>query len=690
MIYKKINNIYFSQMFNGLFLITSILLLGLSRTEITVSKLNNPIIKIFKNSTIIMGTDMHILELHLDLEQIVENLKLLETEVNQALIQLSKNIGVEEVKVIFKVNMAVKLEGKGLQNILTENLKRIQLRLSSFLVKIINIKNSFIDFLEINLDQGKIGILRENEPDIDWNEDLNIEMLKLGFSELLVAATRNKSNDFLTRSARAIAEYTADSSVVSKMLGMADLDLGKVYLANSGYSDGAFSNPNENMRINQKRMYQFENHLLYSLNITQSYLQKSARLQRKLIFLTADLARLEGDLQSENAKIELEISYLLNLIHLQYVSFQLEDNLELLKKAITSKQLSGYFMSVPQLKNYLSQLITQTEFELPFGIDKMAHIIYNYIPIEIETQSKKIVYRIKIPLKDPLAESTNNFEHWAIKNVPFILNNSWVNIELPFNEDYIIDTYSGLGIPLEKCNGHSMIYYCHPNMLEPLNCIKGIFGEANSIKFCNLKETIKRNFVKEISERHFVVGSVKPLNLAISCASEEIRRKVKVQSFQTETKLVNLPLFELRVPENCEVNFSLAFIPRKKNTYDQIRKTWERFNLDFSNFTGIVFSLNNTSDQVIRKFDNLKIEFHEMMKEFSNPTTPKFVGGTQDVFLVVQITQIIIFLSIFVITISVCIRKKKSAGHSHQIATLGPDPKDFVIIKNLEETQEFL
>ena len=677
-------------MFNGLFLTTYFLLLGLSSTEILISELNNPIIKIFKNSTIIMGTDMHILELHLDLEQIVENLKLLETEVNQALIQLSKNIGIEEVKVIFKVNMAVKLEGKGLQNILTENLKRIQLRLSSFLVKIINIKNSFIDFLDINLDQGKIGILRENEPDIHWNEDLNIEMLKLGFSELLVAATRNKSGDFLTRSTRAIAEYTADGSVISKMLGTADLNLGKVYLANSGYSDGAFSNPNENMRINQKRMYQFENHLLYSLNITQAYLQKSARLQRKLIFLTADLARLEGGLQSENAEIELEISYLLNLIHLQYVSFQLEDNLELLKKAITSKQLSGYFMSVPQLKNYLTQLITQTEFELPFGIDKMAHIIYNYIPIEIEAQSKKIVYKIKIPLQDPLAESTSNFEHWAIKNVPFILNNSWVNIELPFKEDYIIDTYLGLGIPLEKCNGHSMIYYCHPNMLEPLNCIKGIFGEIHSLKFCNLKETMKRNFVKGISERHFVVGSVKPLNLAVSCTSEEIRRKVKVQSFQSETKLVNLSLFELRVPENCEVNFSLAFIPRKRNTYDQIRKTWERFDLDFSNFTGIVSSLDNTSDQVMRKFDNLKIEFHEMMKEFSNPTTPKFMGGNQDVFLVVQITQIIIFLSIFVITVSVCIRKKKSTSNNHQIATLGPDPKDFVIIKNLEETQEIL
>ena len=669
-------------------LINLVILMRQIVCNIEINELKNPIVETFSNNTIVMGSDLHILELRLDVSEILKNLEEIEKEIEQALSQLSKNMASGEIKVRFKADNSVQLMGEKIRELMSNNLYRIKLRMSIFLVKIKHIKRNFVEFLHVKLNHEKIEILKEMMPEKNWQETFKENMIDLGISELLIEYTRNTSHDLLPRSKREIAEYPINTEKISSLLGEADLKLGKVHVADPTFASSLFSNPNENMRININRMYNFDNQLLNSLNITQSYLQRSARLQRKLISLTADLARLELQLENEQVEIEITISYILNLINLQDISIQLERNLDDLKKAISNQYLTEYFLGVTDLREYLNQFTKQTGFLLPTETDKMVHLIYNYIPVEVTSEEKQIIYRIKIPIKDPFKSEIQEFVQISIKGLPFIRGKYWVNLDLTDGEDYILEVNSETGIPLDMCSGRDQIWYCDPDYFKPLPCAAQIFNYANITGKCKIKEDIKQNFFKSLGNRHFALGLTQPTELKITCTELESRRKVEVQKIHSEDKYLEASIYEMEISNNCELNFSLAYVPKRENIYEIKTKHWERITLDFDNETYFWENQTQLTDGLLGNFVGLRQEFDRLLNEFAESNLPTSQGTPVDVFIIVQTTQIIIFLGIFAITLSVCFKKWKSKRNKAQIAMLGPNPKDFVVIKDLDIKEE--
>ena len=120
-----------------------------------------------------------------------------------------------------------------------------------------------------------------------------------------------------------------------------------------------------------------------------------------------------------------------------------------------------------------------------------------------------------------------------------------------------------------------------------------------------------------------------------------------------------------------------------------VTKNWKRFYIE--NITDTFSTLElSYAHRLVSKIEALKLEFLNLQKNFSISDSFENMEMSTEVFIIVQSTQFAIFLIILTLSFWLCYKQRKPRNKQLPIAHLGPEPKDFVLVKKLLNKDETL
>lgn len=629
--------------------------------------LKSPLIIRKENEQIFVGSSKHKIILKLDILAIKQDFDNLE-KVGKSLVKdLSENLlDHQNARIMFTREGKTNLEADGLWELINTNLGNIKVRISSILADISKYKYNFNDFLEIN--DNNWGE-KNNYTELPKEEELSMEDYQNGVKELalrnyVMKHFRNVTDDY--RSSRLVRSILPiDHFDLLNNLGKAEGYVGEVPLISNAYESDEFSL--EGHKILTKDQYIFNGNIVEFLNVTKNYLNKNAIINRKLVTITAKLNELLKTSKSEMIDSEVISQYILSLIAIMDSCNQLQNNIELLKNSCLSKKMSPFLIPKLDLKLYLEAFLTTSNFDVPFDIDDLINFLYQYVPLGINFGLNEIVYEIEFPVKNKNWYKKREYQRIEIINAPFLLEDSWVNLELA-EKSIVVEKNTGFFTNQDNCQGGRGRFMCYAEYLYRSKCVLDILNKGHMGSACELQEIKKAPFFNMLNDRTFIMGIEKEQNIELSClTSEETWGNTEFLSRQDYE--LNNTIILATIPKNCSFSSENILIPLEKNSYQHI-------DLNVSNIATLTYT--NMSRYVNYKQDSkideevtwLKKYLNKLENDFKTANFKPFQFLKSNNFIILQSLQVSIFVFIVIVVLIRCCIKKRGnkADQIHKIS----------------------
>ena len=537
-----------------------------------------------QNHKVITYDDENNLILNVDVQPILDEFDNIMGIIKITLEEISSNMRMEDINILVE-SEGVKLSNDDLEKFLNTTMGSIHRHLTTILVGVEEDRERFLSFISINFEKNR------NEID---QAKLHEEIVRItrvrkkALQQELVKMMHMHSN----MSGEGVSKLTKERSERSVRVGklmssnLAYL-MGKVtnQIGISGIENGWEVNTYEGTaeQTNILNSYEFESHLAHSINITNKYLRKTAKISRDLILAMYALAKKEVEVQIQEEDQNIINRYTINLIAIQGALFELTDLIDEMMATSQQNQLSVSLFGDQEMVSYLEDLKNQTSYESIVKEDNL-FLLYKIFPIQVTMKDMVIQYKLSIPLVKK-GRDVRSFEKIKIMNNYFFNEGEWVQMVSEFESVIAYQNESGHYYKMSNCVVSDQVTLCKPMIYEYSLCLNELLNKNELNKDCRLRRVGKKQFMYEVQAGEYMIGFERPSKIEIRCYFEEKEEHWRIHTrWEQQTFEVESNPYILTLPGNCKAEFNKNIIHTKFETERVISKRWEHIEvLDIGN-----------------------------------------------------------------------------------------------------------